>query len=84
MGYYPRRHLAQIRVLVLLGARGVGGFDLGGFRLDQFHDVIEHRFALDMMVGHAREVDHVLAGAPAGDADIGLARFAGAIDHAAE
>ena len=37
-----------------------------------------------MMVGDARQIDHMLAIAAAGDADVGLARFAGAIDNAAE
>jgi hypothetical protein len=39
---------------------------------------------LHVVVGHAREIDHVLAVAAAGDADVGFARFAGAVDHAAE
>jgi hypothetical protein len=30
-----------------------------------------------MMVGHAGEIDHMLAVAAAGDADVGLARLAG-------
>src|SRR3546814_8467003 len=37
-----------------------------------------------MVVGDAREIDHVGAVAAAGDADIGLARLAGAVDDAAE
>ena len=37
-----------------------------------------------MVVGDAGEIDHVLAFAAAGQADIGLACFAGAIDNAAE
>ena len=37
-----------------------------------------------MVIGHARQIDHVLAGAAAGDADIGLARLARAVDDAAE
>src|SRR3546814_4316452 len=37
-----------------------------------------------MMIGDARQIDHVLARAAAGEADIGLARFAGAVDDAAQ
>ena len=36
------------------------------------------------MVGDARQIDHVLALAAAGDADVGLARLARAVDDAAE
>src|SRR3546814_13965155 len=37
-----------------------------------------------MVVGDARQIDHMLAIAAAGDADVGFARFAGAVDDAAE
>src|SRR3546814_18607043 len=43
-----------------------------------------HPRVLDMMIGDARQIDHVLARAAAGEADIGLARFAGAVDDAAQ
>ena len=46
--------------------------------------MIEHIVALDVVIGHPGEIDHVLAIAAAGYADVGLARFARAIDHAAE
>src|SRR3546814_20160323 len=36
------------------------------------------------MFGDARQIDHVLARAAAGEADIGLARFAGAVADAAQ
>ena len=58
--------------------------DLGRLGLDQLDDMLDHVGVLDMMVGHARQIDHVLAVAAAGDADVGLARFAGAVDDAAE
>src|SRR3546814_18508832 len=37
-----------------------------------------------MVVGDARQIDHMLAVAAAGDADVGFARLAGAVDDAAE
>src|SRR5207248_11098016 len=60
------------------------GFDLGGLGFDQLHDVIDHLGVFDVVVGDAREIDHVRAVAAAGDADVGLARFAGAVHDAAE
>src|SRR6185295_13455072 len=51
---------------------------------DQPDDVIDHVGVLDMMIGDSRQIDHVLALAAAGDADVGLARLAGAVDDAAE
>src|SRR3546814_2479919 len=63
---------------------GLGGVDLGGLGLDQLDDVIDHVGILHMVVGDAREIDHVGAVAAAGDAAIGLARLAGAVDDAAE
>src|SRR5204862_2288979 len=39
---------------------------------------------LDMVSGHARQIDHVLALAAAGDPDVGLARFARPVDDAAK
>ena len=60
------------------------GFDLGRLGFDQPDDMVDHVGVLDMVVGDAGEIDHVLAVAAAGDADVGLARFAGAVDDAAE
>src|SRR6476659_8646073 len=36
------------------------------------------------MIGDARQEDHVLAVAAAGDADVGFTRFTRSVDHAAE
>src|SRR5688500_189273 len=46
--------------------------------------MVDHVLVADMVVGDAGEVDHVLALAAAGDADVGLARLAGAVDDAAQ
>src|SRR3546814_6819383 len=59
-------------------------FDLGRLRFDQLHDMADHVGVGDMVVGDPREEDHMLAVASAGDADVGLARFAGAVDDAAQ
>src|SRR5689334_11271567 len=37
-----------------------------------------------MVIGHPGQIDHVLAVAAAGDADVGLARLAWSVHHAAE
>src|SRR5688500_8727871 len=65
--------------------KGLGrGFELGGLGFDEADDVVDHFLVPNMMVGDSGEVDHVLALAAAGDADVGLARLAGAVDDAAE
>src|SRR6185436_20508096 len=46
--------------------------------------MVDHVLVADMMVGDAGQIDHVLAVAAAGEADIGLARLARAVDDAAE
>src|SRR5215207_4934552 len=46
--------------------------------------MVDHVLVADMVVGDAGEVDHVLALAAAGDADVVLARLAGAVDDAAQ
>src|SRR4051812_47423278 len=46
--------------------------------------MVDHVLVADMMVGDARQIDHMLPVAAAGDADVGLARLAGAVDDAAE
>src|SRR3954471_16070422 len=48
---------------------GFGGFDLGGFLLDQTDDVIDHVGVLHMVVGDARQIDHVRSVAASGEAD---------------
>src|SRR3546814_9148337 len=58
--------------------------DLGRLGLDQRDDVRDHDGVLYMVVGDARQIDHMLAVAAAGDADVGFARLAGAVDDAAE
>src|SRR5690606_27097998 len=64
--------------------KGFRRFDFRRFGFDQLDDVVEHALAFDVVIGHARKVDHVFARAAAGDADVGLARFAWAVDDAAE
>ncbi len=59
-------------------------FDLRRLRFDQLDDMVDHVGVLDVVIGHAGEIDHVLAVAAAGDPDVGLARFARAVDDAAE
>src|SRR5438128_11376314 len=61
-----------------------GRLDLRGLRLDQPDDMVDHVGVLDMVVGDAAEIDHMLAVAAAGDADVGLAGLARAVDYAAE
>ncbi len=46
--------------------------------------MVDHPFVLDGVVGEAGQIDHVLARAAAGQADVGLARLARAVDDAAE
>src|SRR5688572_6618931 len=63
--------------------RGLG-LELGRLGLDQADDMVDHLLVADVVVGDSRQIDHVLALAAAGDADVGLARFAGTVDDAAE
>ena len=56
--------------------------DLGSPGLYQRHDMVEHIGVLHVMIGNAGQIDHMLARTASGDADIGLARFAWAIDYA--
>src|SRR3546814_11529054 len=58
--------------------------DLGRLGLDQRDDVRDHVCVLYMVVGDARQIDHLLAVAAAGAADVGFARLAGAVADAAE
>src|SRR5690242_2853256 len=53
-------------------------FDLGGFFLAKLDDVIEQLFIVEAIGGLAVEIDHAmtLAGAAAGESEIGLARLA--------
>src|SRR3546814_8616122 len=44
----------------------------------------DHGGVGDMVVGDPRKEDHMLAVAAAGDADVGFARLAGAVDDAAQ
>ena len=46
--------------------------------------MLDHVGILDMVVGDPRQIDHMLAIAAAGEADIGFTRFAGAVDDAAQ
>src|SRR3546814_3442298 len=46
---------------------GVRRLDLGGLCFHQRDDVIDHPRVLDMMIGDARQIDHVLARAAAGE-----------------
>ena len=54
-------------------------FDLGGFLLDQLDEVVDDVRVLQTVVGEAADIDLVGAVAAAGEADIGLARFARAV-----
>src|SRR4029450_947297 len=83
-----------------IGRQGLAKYLLGGFArrficsvarldlrrllLDEADDMVDHLLVADMMVGDAGQIDHMLALAAAGDADVGLARFARAIDDASE
>jgi hypothetical protein len=60
------------------------GFDLGGFFFDQFDEVVDDVGVFKAVVGEAADEDLVGAVAAAGEADIGLARFARAVDDAAD
>ena len=46
--------------------------------------MIDHVLIPDVMIGDAGQIDHMLAIAAAGNADVGLARLARAVDDAAE
>ena len=58
--------------------------DLGGLFLDQLDEVVDDVGVLQAVVGEAADVDLVGAVAAAGEADIGLARLARAVDDAAD
>jgi hypothetical protein len=60
------------------------GFDLGGLFLDQLDEVVDDVGVFEAVVGEAAEVDSVGAVAAAGEADVGLARLARAVDDAAD
>src|SRR3546814_291404 len=69
------------------GARlGLGSLrlDLRGLFLDQPDQMVDQLLVSDLVVGKAGHIDHVRALAAAGHADVGLARFAGAVDAAAD
>ncbi len=68
----------------VVGAHALAGVDGGCFGFDQFHNMRDHIGVFDMVIGHARKIDHMLSITAAGDADVGLARFARAVDDAAE
>ena len=59
-------------------------FDLGGFLLHQLNEVVDDVGVFEAVVGEAADVDLVGAVAAAGEADIGFARFARAVDDAAD
>src|SRR5687768_14632520 len=67
-----------------VGNGGAGGLDLGRLGFDQPDDMVDHLLVADMMVGQAGEIDHMLALAAAGNADVGLARLARTVDDAAQ
>ena len=60
------------------------GFDLSGLFLDQFDEVVDDVGVFEAVVGEAADVDLVGAVAAAGEADVGFARFARAVDDAAD
>src|SRR3546814_6221819 len=81
----PKRKPALRRLAVRhIHAHRAARVDLGRLRFDQPDDMADHVGVRDMMVGDAREEDHMLAAPAAGDADVGFARFAGAVDDAAD
>jgi hypothetical protein len=59
-------------------------FDLGGFFLDQLDEMVDDVGVLQTMVGKTANVDLVGAVAAAGEADVGLARLARAVDDLAD
>src|SRR5262249_7800591 len=60
------------------------GLDFGGFLLAEFDDVIDERFVLQLINRLAVQIDHAGAGATTGETDVGLARFARSVHHAAD
>ena len=60
------------------------GFDLSGLFLDQLDEVLDDVGVFVAVVGEAADVDLVGAVAAAGEADVGLARPARAVDDAAD
>src|SRR3954447_16094369 len=58
--------------------------DLGGLLLDQLDKMIDDIGVLQPVVGDAAQINLMRVVAPAGQADIGLARFAGPVDDAAD
>ena len=62
---------------------GVGcHLDLGGLRLHQLNDMVDHVGVLDMVVGDAAEIDHIVKLVEAKAAEIEAA--GNAVAHAAE
>src|SRR5215471_724999 len=72
-----RSELHRLLPLLLL-------LDFGGLFFDQLDKVVDDVGVLQAVVGAAAEVDLVRAVAAAGEADIGLARLARAVDDAAD
>ena len=60
------------------------GFNFGGFFLDQLDEVVDDVGVFQAVVGDAADIDLVGAVAAAGEADVGLARLARAVDDAAD
>src|SRR3546814_19624579 len=58
--------------------------DLGGLRFDEPHAMADHVGVLNLVVGAARQIDHILAFAAAGAPGVGFARFAGAVSAPAQ
>src|SRR5215470_2734772 len=59
-------------------------FDVRCFLFDQLHEVVDDVGVFQTMVGQAVDVDLMGAVAAAGEADIGFARFARAVDDATD
>jgi hypothetical protein len=59
-------------------------FDLGGLVLGQLDEVVDDVGIFLAVVGEAADVDLVGTVATAREADIGIARFAGTVDDAAD
>src|SRR5215471_18833194 len=71
-------------VLGGVGPRGLGRLDLRRLPLDHLHEMVDDVGILQAMVRQAVDIDLMGAVAPAGKADVGLARLAGTVDHAAD
>ena len=52
--------------------------------LDELRQVLDDVLVLEAVIGHAGDIDLMRAVAAAGEADVGLARLAGAVDDAAD